>query len=149
MCRLRGVVQWPPLGLILVILSSALLRADSRESLQKAAELVQEGRLAEADQQARLALADPQTRAAACSVLGTIRFQQKRLDESVSFLRQAIRLNPRLLGAHLSLAEVYTLQGRPEPALTLFRQILKLDPSNVAARVALARTETEKGNYRE
>ena len=47
---------------------------DSQAALQKAAPLVQQGRLDEADQQARLALADPETRAVAYSVLGTIRF---------------------------------------------------------------------------
>ncbi|HMC73437.1 MAG TPA: tetratricopeptide repeat protein, partial [Terriglobales bacterium] len=125
------------------------LGADSRDALQKAADLVQQGRLEEADQQARLALSDPQTRAVAYSVLGTIRFQQKRLDESASLLRQAIRLNPQLLGAHLSLAQVYTIQGKPERALPIFRQVLTLDPLDVGARLALARAEAEKGRYRQ
>ncbi len=129
-------------------LTAGVLRADSREALERAASLVQQGHLEEADQQARLALSDPETRAVACSVLGTIRFQQKRLAESASFLHEAIRLNPHLLGAHLSLAEVYRLQGKPELALGLYRRILVLEPSNAAARLALARSETEKGNYR-
>ncbi len=63
-------------------------------------------------------------------------------------LQEAIRLEPRLLGAHLTLAEVYTLQGKMDLALGLFRRILELDPSNATARLALARSETEKGNYR-
>lgn len=109
--------------------------------------LAQQGRLEEADQQARLALADPETRAVAYSVLGAIRFQQKRFGESASLLQKAIRLEPRLLGAHLSLAEVYTLQGKPALALRMFRRALELDPSNARARVALARSETERGNY--
>ncbi len=74
---------------------------------RKRLRLVQEGRLEEADQQAQLALSNPQTRAVAYSVLGAIRFQQKRLPESVSLLEKAIHLDPRLLGAQLSLAEVY------------------------------------------
>lgn len=126
---------------------STVLRAGSRESLQKAAELVQQGRLEEADHEAQLALADPQTRAVACSVLGTIRFQQKRLGESVNFLKQAIRLDPRLIGASLSLAEIYRLQNKPSLALDLYAKILELDPSNAAARFALARAESDKGNY--
>ncbi len=97
------------------LLSAATqLRADAREALQKAVALVQEGRLEEADQQAQLALSNPQTRAVAYSVLGAIRFQQKRLPESVSLLEKAIRLDPRLLGAQLSLAEVYSVQGKSE-----------------------------------
>jgi tetratricopeptide (TPR) repeat protein len=122
--------------------------ADSRDALQRAAALVQQGRLDDADQQARLALHDPDTRAVACSVLGAIRLQQKRLDESAAFLREAIRLEPRLLGAHLSLAQLYMLQAKPELAMSLFRRALALDPSNAAARLALAQSETQKGNYR-
>lgn len=110
--------------------------------------LVQQGRLEEADHQARLALSDPETRAAAYSVLGVIRFRQKRLGESASFLQKAIQLEPRLVGAHLSLAQVYQLQGKPELALGLFRRVLELDSSNATARLAVAREETEKGNYR-
>ena len=63
--------------------------------------------------QAHLALADPETRAVAYSVLGTIRVQQKRLAESVVFLQKAIQLEPRLIGAHLTLAQVYLLQRKP------------------------------------
>lgn len=122
---------------------------DSRQALQNAASLVQQGKLEEADQQAQLALSDPQTRAGACSVLGSIRFQQKRLPESARLLKEAIRLEPHLVGAHLNLAEVYTLEGKPELALPLFRHVLSLDPSNVPARLELARSETEKKHYKE
>ena len=123
--------------------------ADSREALQKAVASVAQGRLEEADRQAQLALSDPQSRAVACSVLGTIRFQQKRFPESIRFFQEAIRLQPRLLGAHLSLADLYTIQGKPDLALKLYRRILELDPSNATARLALARSEAEKGNYRQ
>ena len=134
---------------LLLLSTTAEVRADAREALQRAVVLVQQGRLEEADQQAQLAIANPQTRAVGYSVLGTIRFQQKRLPESVDLFQKAIRLDPGLLGAHLSLAEVYRFQGRPELALGVYRRILKLDPSNAAARLGLARSETEKGNYRQ
>jgi tetratricopeptide (TPR) repeat protein len=145
----RGRV-WLACALLLcfVNLPAATARTESREALQKAAVLVQQGRLEEADQQAKLALADPDTRAVACSILGVIRLQQNHLPESARFLREAIRLEPRLLGAHLSLAQVYALQGKPTAAVGLFRRVLELDPTNAAARIALARAQTEKGNYR-
>jgi tetratricopeptide (TPR) repeat protein len=56
-------------------------------------------------------------------------------------------LEPHLLGAHLNLAQVYTLQGKAELAAPVLRRVLELDPSNAAARVALASSETDKGNY--
>lgn len=123
-------------------------KADPRQALQQAAALVQQGRLEEADQQARMALADPDTQAVACSILGVIRLQQTRLEESAGFFQKAIHLEPRLLGAHLNLAHVYTLQRKPQMALDLFERVLQLDPSNATARIALARSQLEKGNYR-
>ena len=123
--------------------------ADSRAALQNAADLVQQGRLDEADRQAHIALADPQTHAAACSVLGTIRLQQQRLPESVNFLQEAIRLEPGLVGARLSLAEAYTAQRKQAPAIAMYRRVLELDSSNALARFALGRYENEKGSYRQ
>ena len=116
----------------------ATFGAQAHEALQRAAVLAQEGRLEEADRQAQLALSDPETRAAACSVLGTIRLQQNRLGEGAELLQEAIRLEPRLLGAHLNLAQIYTLQGKAELAVPVFRRVLELDPLNAAARMALA-----------
>ena len=111
--------------------------------------LVQQGQLAEADRQAQRALADPETRAVANSILGTIRLQQNRLDDSVRLLGEAIRLEPRLVGAQLTLAKVYTLQNRPDLALARFQAVLALDPGNPSARLAIARSEVEKGNYQQ
>lgn len=146
----RGLCARVTLLCLTVFFSSAVaLATDSREALQKAASLVQQGKLEEADQQAELALSDPQTRAAACSVLGSIRFQQKRFPESARLLQEAIRLEPHLVGAHLNLAELYMLQGKPELALPLYRHVLTLDPPNEVARLALARSETDKGNYKQ
>jgi tetratricopeptide (TPR) repeat protein len=143
--------MWPVRAWLLccgaLLSGSVCVSADSRETLQKAALLVQQGRLEEADRQTQLALSDPDGRAVACSILGVIRFQQKRLPESVEYLREAIRLEPRLLGAHLTLAQVYTVQKKPALALDLYGRVLALDPSNATARIALARSEIEKGNH--
>ena len=119
---------------------------DARGALQKAAVLVQEGRLEEADRQAQIALADPETRAVAYSILGGIRVQQKRLAAGVSLLQKAIELEPGLIGARLTLAQVYTIQGKGPLAADLYRRVLALDSSNATARQALARSEIEKGN---
>src|SRR6267154_3091796 len=92
--RLREKVAFAATALLwslLFLTTASELRADAREALQKAVVLVQEGRLEEADQQAQLAVSNPQTRAVAYSVLGTIRFQQKRLPESVDLFQKAIR----------------------------------------------------------
>ncbi|MFI4942547.1 MAG: tetratricopeptide repeat protein [Burkholderiales bacterium] len=91
--------------LIGVLAPAASFGGQAREALQRAAALVEAGRLQEADREARQALSDPATRAAACSVLGAIRLRQDRLAEGVKLLQEAIRLEPRLVGAQLNLAE--------------------------------------------
>ena len=122
-------------------------RADGSQALQSAAHLVQQGRLDEAEVQARRALGDPAARAAAYSVLGTISFQRKRLDDSIVFFKKAIELDERLVGAHLSLAQVYMLQGEPALALPLFERALKLAPSNADARLGVAWSAMESGQF--
>jgi len=92
---------------------------------------VQQGRLDEAEAQARRALGDPATQAVAYSVLGTISFQRNQLDDSIVSFKKAIALNDRLVGAHLSLAQVYTLQGKPALALPSLERALALEPSRV------------------
>jgi tetratricopeptide (TPR) repeat protein len=147
--RQRGWCFRTPLSSLLLAGCALFSHAvDSRSALQNATSLFEQGKLEEADRQAQLALFDPTTRAVACSVLGSIRLQQKRLPESVRFLKEAIRLEPHLLGAHLTLAQVYTLQGTPDLARPLYRRVLVLDPSNLPARYALARFETDEENYR-
>ncbi len=123
--------------------------ADARDALQKAAALVQQGRLDEADRQVQPALSDPDTQAVAFSILGTIRFKQQRFEESATLLQKAIQIEPRLIGAQLTLAQVFIVQGKRDLASGLFMRVLDLDPPNAAARLALARFETEKGNYRQ
>src|SRR5438552_2676291 len=132
----------------LFVVCTPVRGADSREALQKAASLVQQGRLEEADRAVQPALSDPETRAVACSVLGTIRLQQKRTEESTRLLEEAIRLEPHLVGAHLTLGQIYFDQGKPERARELFQRVLQLDPANVPARLAVARWEADRGNYR-
>ena len=141
--RARAVLVCP----LLLLLLPAARSSDSREALQRAASLVQQGRLEEADREVQPALSDPQTRAAACSVLGTIRFQQQRIEEGVRLLQEAIKLEPRLIGAHLTLAQAYLLQGKPDRAMPLLQHVLELDPSNAIARMGLVRAQSEKGNY--
>ena len=91
----------------------------------------------------------PRRRAVAYSILGTIKLQQNRLEDSARLLGEAIRLEPRLVGAQLTLAQVYTLQNRPDLALARYQKVFELDPRNPSARLALARSEVEKGNYQQ
>jgi tetratricopeptide (TPR) repeat protein len=104
--------------------------AEAQAALQRAAALVQEGRLQEAGEHAQLAMSDPATRAAACSVLGAIRVQQDRLPEGVALLQEAIRLDPQLAGARRNLAAI---RESPEGLLALAASYLKTGDRSAAA----------------
>jgi len=115
--------------------------------IQEAAQLFEKGKLPEAEEQARAALATESTRPMAYAILGAIRLQQKKYDESAEFLERALRLNPDLTGVRLNLGNVYVLQGRSALACAAFGQVLKLHPTNFDAQFALARLENEAGHY--
>lgn len=120
----------------------------STDHLQQAVALIARGDLNGAEKEARLALSKRSTRALAWATLGTIRLQQKKLDESSEYLAKAIQLNPKLVGARLTLGQVYARQGKTARARQTFQQALKLAPDSLAARLNLAQLEATAGNYR-
>jgi len=82
------------------------------------------GDLDGAEKEARLALRDSSTRALAWATLGTIRVRQKKYEEGIEFLRAAVRLNPRLVDARITLGEVYALTGKKLRAREAFKEVL-------------------------
>ena len=134
--------------LLLPVLAWPGVRADSSH-IQKAVELISKGDMKGAEREARLSMADPASRPLASATLGAIRLQQKRYEEGAAYLRTAIRLNPQLVGARISLGDVYVLQGKRVAALEQFQEALRLDPANRNARFTLAQLERATGNYSE
>lgn len=130
----------------MAVLFSVSSNAQQRH-LQDSVRMLQQGDLVGAEREARSALSDPSSRPLTYAILGAIRIQQTRYAESVGFLEKAVRLNPRLVGAQLNLANVYILEGKDSLATARFREVLKMDPSNFNARFALARLESEAGDY--
>jgi tetratricopeptide (TPR) repeat protein len=134
---------------ILLLASISAFAADGAGAIRTAAALVEQGRLDAAERQARLGLNDPRTRAAAYTILGTIRLQQQRIPESITLFQHAIGLDPRLIGARLSLAAAFTAQGNDAAAVKTYGQVLEVDRSNEQARFALAKYESDSGNPRQ
>ena len=93
------------LALLCAVLALPGVVRPSTNHLQTALELFNQGDLEGAEKEARFALNAPQDRAPAWEILGTIRVQQKKYDEAVGFLRRALSLNPRLVGARVTLEE--------------------------------------------
>ena len=136
------------LALLCAVLALPGVVRPSTNHLQTALELFNQGDLEGAEKEARFALNAPQDRAPAWGILGTIRVQQKKYDEAAGFLREALSLNPRLVGARVTLGGVYVLLGKRALATQMFTEALRLDPPNFNARLDLAQLESEAGNYR-
>lgn len=135
--------------LLCVVLSPLPHEAYSQVThLEKSLRLVGQGQLEQAEKEARMGLADPSTQAVAWAIIGGIRLQQKRYDESSIFLKRAIHLNPDLVGAHINLGNVYEIQGKTALAREAFKNAIKIDPANFNARFDLAQLNASLGDFR-
>jgi tetratricopeptide (TPR) repeat protein len=132
----------------LVLIISRLLAAQINH-IQSAARLLNEGQVVRAEAEARQALQSPNTRPLALAMLGTIRLQEGKYNESTNFLTQALALNPNLIGARTTLGDAYLVQGKLQLAENTFREALKLDPSNFNARFDLVKVETSLGKFQD
>lgn len=75
--------------------------------------------------------------APAFSNLGALLVSQKRFDEGVGYLEQAVALNPANAGALMNLGVAYEKAGRFDRAETVYRKALSLNSANTDAHFAL------------
>jgi tetratricopeptide (TPR) repeat protein len=134
-------------ALVLCVLAVSACAQTSH--IEIAAQLLTNGDTAQAEVEARKALQSPSTRALALAMLGTIRLQQGKTEESTKFLEQALALNPRLLGARTTLGNAYAFSNKPDLAAKCFREVLKVDPGNFAARFDLFKLEASRRNFQQ
>ena len=109
--------------------------------IETAVQLLSNGDTVQAEAEARKAMHSPSTRALALAMLGTIRLQQGKTEESTKFLVQALALNPGLVGARTTLGNAYAFSNKPDLAAKCFREVLKTDPGNFDARFDLFKLE--------
>jgi tetratricopeptide (TPR) repeat protein len=133
--------------LCLAILALAGSCPAQLDHIETAAKLLSQGQTRQAETEARKALGNRSTRALALAMLGTIRLQEGKYEDGASFLMQALRLNPRLVGARTSLGNAYLLQGKSSLARKSFQQALRMDPGNLNARFDWAKVEASLENY--
>ena len=117
--------------------------------IQASVDYLNRGNFEEAESEARLAMNDPATKALAWAMLGTIRLQQAKPGESVDCLTKAIELNPKLVGARVTLGDAYLLQGKTALAQKSFVEALDLDAGNFNARFELAKLEASLSHFQE
>lgn len=133
---------------IAVFLAGVLMSAQTNH-IQEAVNLLNQGEPAKAEAQARLALSNPSTKPLALAMLGTIRLQQAKYNESVQFFTQALALNPKLVGARTSLGDAYIFAEKPALARKCFQEVLRQDPGNAMARFDLFKLEAAQRNFRQ
>ena len=117
--------------------------------IQEAVNLLNEGDAVRAEAEARVALRTPSTKPLALAMLGTIRLQQARYNDSVQFFSEALALNPKLLGARTSLGDAYIFLDKPALARKCFQEVLRQDPGNEMARFDLFKLEAAQRNFRQ
>lgn len=124
-----------------ILFGSQSLRAQNKgleQRLEHAATLIRENRIVEAEQQLITLLRSTPNDASALNLLGTIRAQQGRLNEAERLFQRSLRIDSRLVGAHMNLAYLYLLKGAPEKTITSLKLAVRLDPKNTDALLKLA-----------
>lgn len=81
--------------------------------------------------------------------LGSECYKLQNFDESEKFLKQALKLNVRLLKAHILLAYLYKNQNRLDKAEIYFKNALKIEPANRMAALGYSVTLSEAHRYAE
>lgn len=133
--------------LLVLVLVAATYAQTSQ--IEVAAQLLSSGDVVHAEAEARKALQDPSTKALALAMLGTIRLQQGKADDSIKFLNQALALNSKLVGARTTLGNAYAFAGKLDSAAKCFRDVLSADPGNLNARFDLFKLEATRRNFQQ
>jgi superkiller protein 3 len=126
---------------------SLLWAQTGSDHIQQSIDLINRGDLNGAEKEARLALLSPSDKPEALASLGVIRGRQKKFLEATRFLKEAIELDPGLVGAYLALSEIYSTQKRYVEAQHEIRVALSKSPGNHTALFALAQLEEKNGNF--
>src|SRR5262249_5031718 len=107
------------------------------DPVERAAALIRDNQIEEAERQLNQILKTRPNEAAALNLLGTIRAQQGNLKDSEALFTRAVRIEPRMVGAHMNLARLYLINGTPEKAVVKLKETLRLEPGHVAASYRL------------
>ena len=117
------------------------------QRLERVAALISGNKLVEAEQQLNQILRLEPNDATALNLFGTIRAKQGKLKEAEGLFLRAIRVDSRLIGAHMNLAYLYLLRGEPDKTATQLEKVLSLDPVNADAAYRLAWVLLSQGRF--
>jgi outer membrane protein OmpA-like peptidoglycan-associated protein len=55
-------------------------------------------------------------------------FGERKANEAIPFMQEAIKRNPNFLDAYVKLGQLYEFTRKPEPALTAYREAIRIQP---------------------
>ena len=73
----------------------------------------------------------------------------RRYEEAIDHATNAIRLRPDFPNAHLTLGNIYRLQGNNALAIFHYKKAIGLDPRNAITHQSLGSTFTDTGQFAE
>jgi tetratricopeptide (TPR) repeat protein len=81
--------------------------------------------------------------------LGTVFFQQKRMDEAIAHFQQSLEIKPDYAEAHYNLATVLLQQGRTDEAIAHFQKAVEIKPDHASAHKNLGIAFFQQGRMDE
>jgi tetratricopeptide (TPR) repeat protein len=118
------------------------------ELRQQALSLHRAGNLAGAEQLYRTILAAHPDHAPTLHLLGVLAFQDRRGDEALALLQQAIARDPTQASFHHSLGESYRGLGQWDAAIDCFEEALRLDANLFAAHYSLGLLAAQQQDWK-
>ena len=106
----------------------------------------QAARLIPAEQSCTQILALDTANVDALHLLALVRHQQRRVEEALPLLQQAIRLRPASVELHFNLGRMQQQLNRHVDAVLSFQNVTRLAPDHVEAWLRLGRLHTALGN---
>lgn len=145
--RLRGEVEIAPVDPLLDELARLLQNAAAYEV--RGAQAVGAGQWEEAVRNLRKASELAPGNASTRLNLGTALFMTDDVRGALEQFEAALRIDPRLVKAHVGAGIVLQARGRDGEAIAAFRRAVELEPAHLEARLSLADALRRTGRLRE
>src|SRR5215475_13191234 len=116
--------------LLSLVVRPGILAQSHTDRIERAATLIQDNQFEEAERELNQILIVRPNDAASLNLLGAIRARQGKLGEAEDLFTRAVRIDHRLVGAHLNLARLYLLKDAPEKTVAELKEALRLEPGS-------------------
>ena len=115
--------------------------------IQPVLNLFEKGRLDEALIIAKQLLQDFSSSSLVFNIIGGIHYRQARLSEAASYYKQAVKIKPDCVEAHVNLANTLKDKGDLDDSIESYKQALKYQPDNADAYSDMGAVLALKGDW--